>query len=217
MIQIVADLTTSSIGKKFIMAVTGLGAISFLVVHLGGNVLVFAGRARFDTYAHHLHSFVFLPVLEYALFALFAVHAFLGAVLTIQNWRARPIGYAVKRRAGAATVASSTMIYSGLALLGFLILHLWTVDFGVRADMPAYDRVVRAFTNPGCAACYILGILALGLHLYHGASSTLESLGLNHPSYERFILMAGRLAAVVLTAGFLTTGLFVMFARSAAQ
>lgn len=193
------------------MALTGLGAIGFLVVHLGGNLLVFAGAQSFNDYAHHLHAFKFLPALQAGLAILFVTHIGFGTWLAISNWQARPVAYALKKTAGASNIASSTMIYSGISLLGFLLVHLWTVIFGVRADMLPYDRVLQALTSTPSMTCYVLGILALGLHLYHGASSTFESLGLNHASYVRLILASGRIAAVVFTVGFISIPLLVIF------
>ena len=209
MIKLLLAIIGSSIGKKFVMALTGLGAIGFLVVHLGGNLLIYGGRSEFNDYARHLHSLPFLPALEVGLFALFALHAIFGVILAVENWQARPQRYSMKKRAGRSNVASSTMIYSGAAVLVFLALHMVTVRFGAPASQDAYAKVLAVFANPFGVVSYVLGVLALGLHLFHGASSTLQSLGLNHVKYERLITAVGRISAAAFTLGFGTLPLYI--------
>ena len=105
MIKLLLAVVGSSIGKKCVMSLTGLGAIGFLLVHLGGNLLVYGGREEFNSYAGHLHAVPLLPVLEIGLFALFAVHAVLGVILAIENFQARPKAYATRKPAGGSNVA----------------------------------------------------------------------------------------------------------------
>lgn len=206
---LLVSLISSSLGRKYIMAATGLAAVGFLLTHLGGNLLIFAGPERFNDYAHHLHSFVLLPALEMGLFALFAVHALFGVILTVQNWRARPVRYAMKRKTGAGDVASRTMIYSGIGVLVFLAIHMWTVNFGVPESMSSYDRVVGALTNPVGVISYVLGILVLGLHLYHGVSSTLNSLGLYNAKFDGAIGLMGKAVAIAFAVCFISIPVFV--------
>lgn len=210
--HLLLSLVRSSIGKKFIMSITGLGAIGFLVVHLGGNLLIFGGREDFNDYAHHLHALRVLPALEIALALLFLVHMVFGIVLAVENWRARPVRYAVKRTAGAATAASSTMIYSGFGIMVFIALHMLTVHSRTAAATP-YDKIVSILGNPFGAITYSIGALALGLHLFHGASSTLQSLGLGHSKYDGLVRFVGRAAALAFTAGFVCIPLYVALHR----
>lgn len=209
MIRLLISIVSSSIGKKFIMALTGLGAMGFLLVHLGGNLLIYGGRDEFNTYARHLHSLPFLVVLEIGLFAMFAVHALFGVILAVENWRARPSRYSMKKRAGRSNVASSTMIYSGAAVLVFLALHMLTIRSGAPGSHEAYGKVLAVFAHPFGVASYVLGVLALGFHLFHGASSTLQSLGLNHVKYERLITAVGRIGAAAFTLGFGSLPLYI--------
>jgi succinate dehydrogenase / fumarate reductase cytochrome b subunit len=209
LIRLLVAIAGSSIGKKFVMALTGLGAIGFLVVHLGGNLLIYGGRNEFNSYARHLHSLPFLPALEIGLFVMFALHAILGSILAVENWRARPMRYAMKKRAGGSNVASSTMIYSGAAVLVFLALHMLTIRSDVPGSHEAYVKVLAVFAQPFAVASYVLGVLALGFHLFHGASSTLQSLGLNHVKYERLITAAGRIGAAAFTLGFGSLPLYI--------
>ncbi len=211
--QLLRELIRSSIGKKFIMAITGLGALGFLSVHLGGNMFVFAGRDAFDTYAHHLHAIPLLIVFRIGLFSIFAVHAMFAAILTYNNWQSRRIPYAVKKNAGASNLASSTMIYSGLAVLVFIAIHVVTVKADA-AHVGAYDRVVHVLSQPWGAISYVLGVLALGLHLFHGASSTLQSLGIKHPKYAGLLTLVGQLAAVALAICFTSVPVYAWFILS---
>ena len=125
--QFLCTLVSSSIGKKLIMALTGLGAIGFLAVHLGGNLVVYRGRDSFDAYAHFLHSIPLLFVFEIGLFCIFGVHVLFAVILTIGNWMSRPVPYSKRKTAGASNVASSTMIYSGLVVLAFMTMHVLTI------------------------------------------------------------------------------------------
>jgi succinate dehydrogenase / fumarate reductase cytochrome b subunit len=208
LIKLLLAVIGSSIGKKCVMSLTGLGAMGFLLVHLGGNLLVYGGRQDFNSYARHLHAVPLLPAFEIGLFALFVIHAVLGVILTIENFRARPKAYAMRKGAGGSNVASSTMIYSGAAVLVFLAVHMFTIRTGATSK-DAYAAVVSVFSSPFGVAGYVLGILALGLHLFHGAGSTLGSLGLTHAKYERFITAVGRLGALAFTAGFVSIPFYV--------
>jgi len=199
--QFLWTLVSSSIGKKFIMALTGLGAIGFLAVHLGGNLLVYRGRDSFDAYAHFLHSIPLLFVFEIGLFCMFGIHVLFAVILTIGNWWSRPVAYSMRKTAGASNVASSTMIYSGLVVAAFMTLHVLTIR-NATGGVEEYQRVINALSRPDGAITYILGVLALGFHLFHGASSTIQSLGIRHPKYIRLITFVGQAATVVLAGCF---------------
>ncbi|MCX6345785.1 MAG: succinate dehydrogenase cytochrome b subunit [Armatimonadetes bacterium] len=211
--QLLCALIKSSIGRKFLMAITGLGAIGFLTVHLGGNLFVYAGKDAFNTYAHHLHAIPFLFVFEAGLFAMFATHLLFAGILTIHNWQSRRIPYSTRKTAGGSNLASSTMIYSGLAVLAFIIIHLMTVKTG-HAGMGAYERVVYVLSHPNGVITYVLGVLALGLHLFHGASSTFQSIGINHPKYANVVTCLGRIAAVIMAVAFSSIPLYVWIVLS---
>ena len=125
--EIIRVFIFSSIGRKAVMALTGLGAIGFLFPHLGGNITIVGGEGYFNAYAHHLHSFPLLPLFEAGLAGMFLIHICYGVALTYMNWKARPIGYGMEQNAGGRTLSSGTMIYSGLVILTFILYHLWTV------------------------------------------------------------------------------------------
>ncbi|MBI2843241.1 MAG: succinate dehydrogenase cytochrome b subunit [Armatimonadetes bacterium] len=208
---LLVTLIRSSIGRKCIMALTGLGSLGFLFGHLYGNAYVYKGAERFDKYAHHLHELPFLPVIEAGLFAMFAIHITFAVVLTLQNWRARPVNYSMVKSAGGRTVASSTMIYTGLIILAFIVFHIWTVRTGDESA-GEFNMISAILSQPWIVACYVFGVLALGLHLFHGISSTFQSLGLMHPMYDRFVIIVGRIGAVALTVAFASIPLFLLLA-----
>lgn len=204
-----ARLLASSIGRKILMAVTGLALIGFLVAHLAGNLLIFAGADAFNEYSHKLVSNPLIYVAEAGLLALFVSHFLAGFSVTRQNRAARPVAYALKRRAGHTSnksLASSTMIVSGLLLLVFVPLHLWTFKFGAwyeTASVPPsrdlHRLVVEVFTDPLHVAWYVVAMVVIGFHLWHGFGSAFETVGVGHRPAIRW---AGRMLAVVVMGGF---------------
>ncbi len=184
------------------MAISGIGAIGFLIGHLGGNLTIFGGEDAINAYAHHLHSIPFLELIEFSLAALFFIHISYGIMLTWQNRRARgDEGYSVDAPAGGRTLASATMIYTGAIVLVFMLLHVYQMKFRY-SEMETFEKIQKAFESPFLALAYIGAIISVGLHIYHGAQSTLQSLGLRHPQYASTILFLGRALAIALTVGF---------------
>ena len=204
-----ARLLASSIGRKILMAVTGLALIGFLVVHLAGNLLVFVGADAFNEHSHELISNPLIYVAEAGLLVLFVSHFLSGFSVTLQNRAARPVAYVMKRRAGHTSnksLASTTMILSGLLLLVFVPFHLWTFKFGPwyeTASQPPerdlYRLVAEVFRNPLHVAWYELAMVVIGFHLWQGFGSAFETLGIG---YRPAIRRTGRVLAVVLMGGF---------------
>ena len=198
---------TSSIGRKLLMAATGLLLIGFLVVHLTGNLLVFAGPDAFNEYSHALISNHLIYVAEFGLLALFVLHLASGIAVTLANRAARPQGYVVKHRAGHTSnksLASTTMILSGLVVLVFVPLHLVTFKFGpwyqdAHGMRDLYRLVVEVFGSPLHVAWYVLAMAVIGFHLWHGFASGIETLGV---ASRRPIRHASWLLALVLAGGF---------------
>jgi len=184
------------------MSLTGLGGIAYLVMHMLGNLVVYEGPATFNGYAEGLHSLPFLPLLEAALVGLFLFHILLGIILTLQNWAARPITYAKLANHGAKTFASTTMIYTGLTILAFMLFHVWSVRISPSEGTPVFDRVKHDLTIPLFACIYAVGLVAVGLHLSHGASSCLLSLGLRHQLHDPWVDLLGKVAATVMALAF---------------
>jgi len=178
---------TSSLGKKFIMAMTGFLLSGFLLVHAAGNTSIFFGRDAFISYSEHLHTLGFLVgIAELLLLSLFLTHIVTGLILFLENYRARASRYAVKKNAGGRTWGSLTMPYTGLVILGFIIIHLLNVHF-TDHSMSIADIVAVVLHNPLFTVLYSLGLVALTLHISHGFWSMFQTVGINHPKYDKGI------------------------------
>ena len=172
-----------SIVKKALMALTGLGLVGFLITHLTGNFLLYKGADKFDGYAHWLEENPALPLAEMGLLGLFLFHIFLALKLTLENNSARPQKYEVRKTAGQSSLASRTMIISGLAIFGFVVLHIWQFKFGRALPTDSlWQLVISEFQKPWVVGVYVVAMLLLGLHLSHGIASALQSLGLRDDS-----------------------------------
>jgi succinate dehydrogenase / fumarate reductase, cytochrome b subunit len=205
----------SSVGRKVVMGLTGLSLVLFLVGHLGGNLIMYLGPAAYNDYAHHLHAFPLLPIVELGLLAVFLVHIFLGITMTLQNRAARgPRGYAKSgsKQSGINPFFSRNMLVTGFVLLCFLVLHLAQFKFGLvmagSGIESAYEKAVRILKEPVTIAVYLLGVFLLGAHLWHGFQSSFRSLGIEHPKYTPAIIKLGILFAIVATVGYASLPVF---------
>ena len=132
----------TSVGKKLMMAITGLGFCIFLIAHLAGNLTLYAGKDAFNSYAEHLHSLgPFLTLAELGLLFFAIVHVLTGVILFYQNFKARPIRYSVNKNAGGRTIGSATMPYTGFALLLFIIFHLINFHFVDKTNTTIFQIV----------------------------------------------------------------------------
>jgi len=183
-------LINSSVGRKLAMAFSGIVLFGFVTVHMAGNIQAYMGRETMNKYAeflqHSLHGggiWIFRSVLLAAV----AVHGWMALSLTLDNWKARPVGYRAQQLQ-AATWASRTMRWSGVVLAVFIVYHLLHLTTGqahpnfIVGD--AYANFVAGFKAPTVSAFYILAQLCLGLHLWHGVWSVTQTLGLSHPRYN---------------------------------
>jgi succinate dehydrogenase / fumarate reductase cytochrome b subunit len=191
-------ICASTLGRKHIMALTGLLLGGFLVFHAAGNSLIFQSREAFSAYAQRLHSLgLLLPTAGVLLLLVFFIHIVTGISLLLRNRRAAGRRYAVSASAGGQTLASRAMSFTGLANLAFLLLHLATVRFADQA-VPTVERISRVLTDPPLAALYAAGIAALALHISHGFQSAPQSLGVSHPRWNRLLRILGCLAAALI-------------------
>lgn len=211
---------SSSIGKKFVMGITGLLLCGFLVVHLAGNLLLYVGVDAYNEYAHAVHSQpALLAVAEIALLLLFLAHLLLAVVTTWENRQARGReDYAVKaskQKGFAPFFPHNWMWITGVIVLGFILLHLADFTFELRnrgsADEVPFDKAVRLMKDPITIVGYLVGVIFLGIHLAHGFASAFQSLGINHPKYNKLIFVFGGLFAAVIAVGFATFPIWAMF------
>lgn len=204
------DTLGTSIGKKLMMAATGLGFIGFLVVHFAGNLTLYAGEDAFNAYAGHLHSLApLVTVAEWGLLSLAVIHVLTGVVLFFQNLAARPSRYAVDRWAGGRTVGSATMPYTGMLILVFVVFHLSNFHFVDKTGTTIFQIVGEAFNSPTYVLLYVLAMAVVGLHVSHGLWSAFQTLGANHPKYMPLIRAGGIGLAVILGVGFAFMPVFV--------
>lgn len=201
----------SSIGKKLVIAITGLLLVGFVIIHLLGNLLLFVGPQAYNEYAHKIHSAPeLLIVAEVGLFALLFGHIYLAIAIALENRRARSTDYAMKISkidTGALTApASNFMVTSGLIVLVFLIVHLSDFKFelrnrGMESELP-FDKAIRLLHDPVTFITYVVGSIVLGYHLSHGFQSAFHTLGLRHPKYAPIIRTLSILLALVVGLGF---------------
>ena len=209
-------LYRSTIGKKAIMAVTGLLLVGFVIAHMAGNLQVFIGPAKMNAYASFLKSLgEFLWLARIILLVALVLHVLMAWQLTQIKRKARPIDYTT-RDAQVSTVASRTMRWGGVLLLVFIVFHILHFTTGTvfplasRPDTqyPAfshtdvYGNVVSAFRNPWVVLFYVVAMLFLLLHLFHGAWSSIRTLGLSKPSRDPLHRRVSTLIAVVVWLGF---------------
>ena len=193
----------SSVGKKMLMAVTGLGLIGFLSVHLLGNVMAFAGADAFNDYAAKLHSLQpYLSVFNLGLAMLGLVHIVIGIFLFFENRKARPTRYKVYHNPGGRTIGSNTMTYTGLLILIFIIFHLLKFTFIDKSVVPIYQQMSAAFGNPLWVLFYVIAMMIVAVHLSHGFWSMFQTFGINHPRYMPLIMKLGLVVTFVFGIGF---------------
>jgi succinate dehydrogenase / fumarate reductase, cytochrome b subunit len=218
---------SSSIGSKFQIALTGLFLIVFLAAHLAGNLLFIAGPDAFNEYSHKLVSNPLVYVAELGLLAVFALHIFKTAGMLAGSYSARPQRYAKKKWAKSKndrsrkSVSSSTMIVTGTITLLFVVTHLLTFKFGTYYETAAgirdlYRLQLAVFSNPGYVAFYVVAMGVIVFHLWHGASSAMQSFGVNSPTWSPRLQWIGRGLAVLIGLGFaiLPVYTFIMGMRS---
>ena len=193
----------TAVGKKLLMAVTGLSFCGFLGAHLAGNLTLYSGADAFNSYAEHLHSLgPLLTVAELGLLTLFAVHVVTGLILWLQNRKARPERYAVDHSAGGRTLGSRTMPYTGLLILLFIIYHLMNFHFVDKSRTTIYAIVSGTFANPVQMVLYIAAMVVVAVHVSHGFWSLFQTLGANHPKYMPAIKVVGLVFALIVGVGF---------------
>lgn len=211
-------LTATTIGKKALLAVSGAVLFGFVLGHMLGNLQVFLGPEVYNQYAESLKgNAVLLWSVRSILLLALITHVVLVVQLYVRSLAARPVAYRVKKNI-ATTYAAATMKYSGPALLLYIFFHLahFTapgLSLGDHQFSPldVYGNFVASFQVPWVTLLYVTANLLLGMHLYHGAYSLLQSLGLNHPRYNARARLGARGFALVITAGNVVMPLSVLF------
>lgn len=202
---------SSSIGTKILIALTGLLFFGYLIIHLAGNLLIFVGGDAFNAYAHKMTGNALLPAIELGLAAIFLLHVYKAVTNFFGNTQARPARYREKHWAhhtSRKSLSSTTMIVTGSIIFAFTALHVLQFRLGVYYEEPTTHyrdlyRVVRElFANPVWVVVYVVVMGLVGMHLRHGLSSALQSLGLEHPRYNKLVRVLGVGIAIVIAGGF---------------
>lgn len=213
--------------KKIVMALTGLFLALFVIVHMLGNFSFLAGPEAFNGYTYKLKSLgPLLYLIEIVLVLAFLFHAWNAVMVWWANNKARPIGYRKTQSSGdpsKQTISSKTMIWTGLIIMVFTVIHVLTFKYGpaeaegyiMMVDgtemRDLYRLVVEVFRSPVYAFGYILVMILLGFHLRHGFWSAFQSLGANHPRYSPLIYTIGFLIGAALAVGFTIVPIVVYF------
>ncbi len=197
----------STIGKKVVMAVTGIVGILFVIGHMSGNLLMFKGQDAMHHYALLLRtSMPLLYVVRATLFACVALHVVSAYQLTMIARAARPENY-VERRPQVTTFAAKTMRWGGVLLLVFIVFHLLQLTLGVVhprfTHLDPYNNVAIALSNPLMVAFYVLAMAALALHVHHGIWAALRTIGASRSSAEPLKRALSVIIAVIIAAGFM--------------
>ena len=210
-----AGLFSSSLGKKYLMAITGLFLCSFLIIHFLGNIALFTNPVQFNEYTRFMSSNPIIRVMEIVLVLGFLTHIIDAIILTRANKKAQPVKYAMNKN--KSSWYSRNMGLTGTIILVFLILHLqsfWyeykfgevlmTVDSNGNEIKDMFTIVKTAFSEWWYSAIYILAMILLGSHLNHGFQSAFQSVGLRHKKYTPTIKMLGTGFSISITIGFIS-------------
>ncbi|MEI7481299.1 MAG: succinate dehydrogenase cytochrome b subunit [Elusimicrobiota bacterium] len=196
-ITFIKRLIFTSIGRKVVMAVTGLMLGGFMLFHLAENLLLLKGEVAYNTWVDILLSNPLIIPLELGLATVFLAHIITGVWVRLEDWLNAPRGYEARKWQGGRTVGSATMLYTAALILLYLAYHLLTFRF-VDHSIGFYQMVTSSFRSSVFVAVYVGGALALVLHLSHGMQSAFQTLGLTHPKYTPFIKIGGLITALIM-------------------
>lgn len=213
-------LLCSTIGKKQLVGVTGLGLSLFVLIHMLENMLILIGPRAYNEYSHMLVSNPLIYIAEIGLLAFFVAHLGIALRLTWQNCGARGSRYAVwSNGAKGTSIIQRSLWGQGLLILVFVILHLatfkygpyYTANYGQGEIRDLHKLVIEVFHEPGYVAWYIFVLMVLGFHLSHGVGSSFQTFGIHHPRYQKCIRCLSIGYAGVVAIGFIVQPIYVYF------
>ncbi|MCK4561687.1 MAG: succinate dehydrogenase cytochrome b subunit [Flavobacteriaceae bacterium] len=209
-----SGLTSSSLGRKVAMSLSGFFLITFLLVHLGVNLTLFVGAETFNAASHFMATNPLIQVMQYVLAAGFIFHIAMGIKLELKNRASRPIKYAKNNAAANSGWASRNMIITGILVLLFIVIHL--KDFFVKIKFGEvhddYLLVVELFKNPIYVLIYVIAFVLLGIHLSHGFQSAFTSVGARAPKYLKCVKNVGMAFSYFIALGFSVIAIYFYFA-----
>lgn len=218
------SLFTSSVGRKVLMAVTGLILVCFITVHLLGNLSIFWGAGAINAYAKHLHDWWPLVwIFRAVMLCVFAIHITMGVQLYLENKTANPEPYAVEKTL-VTTFSAKTMVFTGLIILAFVVYHL--LHFTVQVTNPSisahnlpvdahgykdvFSMVVMSFQKVFIAAVYIIAMISLFLHLSHGLQSWVQTFGWSSGTSQDKVTAVGKVLGIVYGLAYIAIPLFIL-------
>ena len=198
---------SSSIGKKLVMAITGILLLLFLAVHLINNLLLFVGPEVFNENVARLDVIKpIIRVVEIILALIFIYHIYHALKLWWENKKANPNKYAVNANKENSTIYSRTMVITGSFILIFLVIHLSTLwakyNFGMDGSEEFYEVIKSLFTNPIWAAFYFVIMIIIGFHMNHAFQSAFQTFGWSHKKYTPIVKKIGTVIALIFAIGF---------------
>jgi len=213
------SLFDTTLGKKAIMAVTGLVLLGYLLGHMLGNLQIYLGAEALNGYAHKLHALgALLWIARGILLICFVLHGWMVVDLYAHSVAARPIGYRVQKTI-ATSYAAQVMWLSGIVILLFVVYHIahftfpglsMSSSYAHDAHGQVYQNVVNGFRVPWVTGVYLVAQIALGFHIFHGAWSVLQTLGLSHPRYNSGLRGIAKAIATLIVVGNCTIPLAVL-------
>lgn len=212
----------STVGKKYLMGITGLIWAGFVLVHMAGNLLIFVSNDAYNAYGHAITSGNIVYVAELVLVLALITHVSLAINLTMNNREAKPQKYAVAASGKKkVTLASRTMAVQGSLILVFIILHLITFKYGTVYTTNVHGTemrdlaklMVEVFAQPGYVVWYVICLILLGFHLKHGVGSTFQSLGLMEGTYRETWRKLSIGYGIIVALGFIAQPLYIFFGR----
>lgn len=222
-----SNFLTSSIGRKLVMSLTGLFLIIFLLVHLLGNLQLLAndGGDSFNSYAYFMTTNPLIKTTSYGLYFFIILHAILGIVIWSKNKASKGTSYAASSNVKVSW-ASKNMALLGTLILAFIFIHMGDFWFKMKfTDQLAmvsvsgmdhqvkdlYSQVAYTFENPLMVGAYLVGMIVLAFHLWHGFESAFQTLGINHNKYTPIIKTAGKIYAVLIPLAYAIIPLYYFF------
>ena len=217
----IINFYTSPIGKKIITGVTGLGLSLFVLLHMAGNLTLFAGSNKYNQLAHFLENLnILLYLIEFTLLGLAIFHVVVGVSIRVNTFKARPVGYSQFKSVGEPSkqsLSSRSMLVTGVVLLGFLILHLSTFKFGTYYSTVVNgvemrdlsSLMIEKFRNPVYAFGYAGVMIILAFHLRHGIWSAWQSIGVLNSKISPAVYAISLILAILIAIGFIALPLSI--------